>query len=204
MKVEIPYNPLDKKNLGVSVAEAMLQRPVETLPPKEIFIGAGIYAIYYVGSHPLYEPLVERNRGGRFVAPIYVGKAVPEGSRKGGLGLDVDPGTALHKRLKEHVSSILQASNLEISDFHYRHLTVDDIWIPLGESLLIEMFSPVWNKALDGFGNHAPGGGRDKQKRSPWDTLHPGRSWAETLPPNEKSAEELTLVVRYFLTTHSG
>jgi hypothetical protein len=26
---------------------------------------------------------------------------------------------------------------------------VDDIWIPLGESLLIEMFSPLWNKVLD-------------------------------------------------------
>lgn len=203
MKIETPYNPLDKKNLGVSVAEAMLQRPVEPLPPKEVFIGAGIYAIYYVGAYPVYEPLAKNNRGGRFTAPIYVGKAVPEGSRKGGLGLDVDPGTALHKRLKEHVSSIVQASNLEISDFHYRHLTVDDIWIPLGESLLIEMFSPIWNMALDGFGNHAPGGGRDKQKCSPWDTLHPGRSWAESLPPNDKSPEELKLIVRDFLTSHS-
>ena len=40
-----PYNPLDKRNLGASVAAAMLASPVHTLPP-EPFIGAGVYAIY--------------------------------------------------------------------------------------------------------------------------------------------------------------
>ena len=45
MRVEPPYNPLDKKNLGVSVADALLARNVESLPLSEPFIGAGIYAI---------------------------------------------------------------------------------------------------------------------------------------------------------------
>jgi hypothetical protein len=31
MRVETPYNPLDKKNLGVSVADALLARRVEPL-----------------------------------------------------------------------------------------------------------------------------------------------------------------------------
>ena len=31
MRVEPPYNPLDKKNLGVSVADALLVRRVEPL-----------------------------------------------------------------------------------------------------------------------------------------------------------------------------
>ena len=35
---------------------------------------------------------------------------------------------------------------------------MDDIWIPLGESLLIEMFVPLWNRILDGFGIHDLGG----------------------------------------------
>jgi len=30
----------------------------------------------------------------------------------------------------------------------------------------------------DGFGNHDPGSGRYNQKRSVWDQVHPGRSWA--------------------------
>jgi hypothetical protein len=45
LKTETPYNPLDKKNLGISVADAMLSRPVTSLPPKEGFIAAGIYAL---------------------------------------------------------------------------------------------------------------------------------------------------------------
>lgn len=49
MKHENPYNPLDKKNLGASVAEALLERTVHPLGKLEVFVGAGIYAIYYTG-----------------------------------------------------------------------------------------------------------------------------------------------------------
>jgi Eco29kI restriction endonuclease len=75
VKVEPPYNPLDKRNLGVSVADAMLQQPVVALPPPERFIAAGIYAIYYVGEYPHYALIAERNRDEKFDQPIYVGKA---------------------------------------------------------------------------------------------------------------------------------
>ena len=91
IRVEPPYNPLDKKNLGVSVADAMLERPVEKLPPEEPFIGAGIYAIYYVGNFPAYKPIAEKNVKKKFAQPIYVGKAVPKGARIGGA-LDPEPG----------------------------------------------------------------------------------------------------------------
>ena len=93
---------------------------------------------------------------------IYVGKAVPDGARKGGQGDDVDPGTALFKRLTDHAKSIDAATNLKLEDFRCRFLSVDDIWIPLTESLLIERFKPVWNRILDGFGNHDPGKGRHR------------------------------------------
>lgn len=40
-----PYNPLDKRNLGASVAATMLAAPIHTLPP-EPFIGAGVEVIW--------------------------------------------------------------------------------------------------------------------------------------------------------------
>lgn len=178
-----PFNPLDKTNLGESVAEALLQQPIGPLPPETPFTGAGVYAIYYEGRFGLYEEAVKRNRKAKHGWPIYVGKAVPAGARKGGYGLGADPGQVLYKRLDEHASSIEQAENLDLSDFRCRFLVVDDIWIPLAEALLIEMFSPLWNRKIDGFGNHDPGSGRSNQQRSPWDTIHPGRPWAEKLQP---------------------
>lgn len=192
MKKETPYNPLDKRNLGVSVADAFLQGPVGPLPPKEKFIGAGIYAIYYTGcTFAAYERIAELNRDGNFRWPIYVGKAVPEGARKGGFGVGTYEGTALFKRLAEHSKSVEQATNLNLEDFHCRYLVVDDIWIPLAESLLIEKVSPLWNNTIDGFGNHDPGAGRYNQKRSPWDVLHAGRAWALKCTENDKTAAEI-------------
>lgn len=44
-----PYNPLDKKNLGVSAATAMLSSKVHKLPPSK-FIGAGVYGFKIVSQ----------------------------------------------------------------------------------------------------------------------------------------------------------
>lgn len=41
--------------------------------PPESFIGAGVYALYYIGNSPYYKCLYELNRLS-FVQPIYVGK----------------------------------------------------------------------------------------------------------------------------------
>ncbi|MDD3470661.1 MAG: Eco29kI family restriction endonuclease [Thermoguttaceae bacterium] len=106
-----PFNPLDKCNLAESVAEAMLERPISKLPP-DPFIGAGIYAIYYVGDFPLYRKIAKLNQGQKFAQPIYVWKAVPAGVRKGGFGLGDEPGQALYKRLCDHAKSIEEAKNL--------------------------------------------------------------------------------------------
>ena len=88
-----PFNPLDKRHLGASVANALLESETYPLPP-EPFIGAGVYALYYLGDFPAYEVLAEVNRNGQYACPIYVGKAVPDGARKGGQGDEVDPGPA--------------------------------------------------------------------------------------------------------------
>ena len=105
-----PFNPLEKSNLGESVADAVMNSPIQRLPP-EPFIGAGVYMLYYTGDLPIYRRLSERNKEGKFQSPIYIGKAVPAGARKGGGTLNVDHGTALLKRLTEHSDSIKSAAN---------------------------------------------------------------------------------------------
>jgi hypothetical protein len=193
-----PYNPLAKRNLGVSVADAMLQQPISELPPKEKFIGAGIYAIYYTGEFEHYSPISEANRGDKWEQPIYVGKAIPEGGRKGGFGLNASTGTDLYQRLAKHARSINEATNLNLDDFYCRFLVVDDIWIPLGESLLIETFKPLWNRVVDGFGNNDPGKGRYNQQRSPWDVIHFGRPWAEKCQPGKSEEDIILSISKYF------
>ncbi|MCD0277949.1 Eco29kI family restriction endonuclease [Xanthomonas melonis] len=182
----IPFNPLDKKNLGASVAEALLTKEVHPLGQLPQFEGAGIYAIYYTGEFEAYQQVSRLNANGSFMLPIYVGKAIPAGARVGG-SVDVPAGKVLFKRLKEHADSIRSASNLSIDDFFCRFLVVDDIWIPLGESLIISRFTPVWNSLIDGFGNHNPGRGRHAGMRPRWDVLHPGREWAERLAERPES-----------------
>lgn len=189
------YNPLDYENLGHSVVDAVLARLVVPLIDLTPFDGAGIYAIYYTGPFPAYATLADRNQQERFEAPIYVGKAVPSGARKGGGRGQGARNQALFRRLAEHAGSIAQAVNLELEDFYCRYLIVDDIWIPLGESLIIERFQPIWNVVVDGFGNHDPGSGRYSGQRPMWDVLHPGRPWAERLRENRRSEEDILRLV---------
>lgn len=200
MSQDAPYNPLAKKNLGESVAEALLRRDVFALADAKRLVGAGIYALYYVGDFPIYAPLAADNAGGRFMQPIYVGKAVPKGARKGGLGLEADKGTALRRRLRIHMKSIDQANNLSLADFHFRALTLDDIWIPLGENVVIEKYQPLWNRVIDGFGNNTPGARRATQHRSQWDVLHPGRSSAEKLAANPLPITDIESRVEKFFS----
>jgi len=201
---DAPFNPLDKRHLGESVAAALLGRPPGPLPPPKKFSGAGVYAIYYAGEFPPYHPLVQTNRQTTDERPIYVGKAVPRGARMGGFGLDTGTGTPLYSRLREHARSIQQTGSLRLADFYCRYLVADDIWIPLGESLLIQNFQPVWNVLIEGFGIHKPGRGREQQVQSKWDTLHPGRKLAGNLPPNPQTASELQKLVEDFFAGRIG
>jgi hypothetical protein len=186
----VAYNPLDRRHLGESVAMALLERPPQRLPP-EPFLGSGIYAIYYTGAFEPYARIGEINRTKALLWPLYVGRAVPAGARKGDQLEASQEGSELFNRLKKHAQSITQATNLELADFMCRYLVVDDIFIPLGETLMIQKYSPVWNKVLDGFGINDPGKGRKDQQRSTWDTLHPGRPYATRLGPNSKTVETI-------------
>jgi hypothetical protein len=118
-----------------------------------VFEGSGVYAIYYHGDFRGYSSLVNAADA----PPIYVGKAVPSGARKGGRR--VLGGKELYQRLREHSESIEQAQNLELAHFTCRYLVVVPVWITLAERFLVEHYQPVWNVAIDGFGNdllHSP------------------------------------------------
>lgn len=199
------YNPLDKINLGKSVADALLEQPVHALDAIPPFEGAGIYVLYYRGGFPAYAPIATANAGeARW--PIYIGKAIPSGGRKGASLSASARGTPLYKRLMEHRDSVRDvergSGTLAVSDFQARYLTVDDIWIPLGESLLITRFRPIWNIALDGFGNHDPGSGRYGGLRPLWDFLHPGREWATRCAQRTETADEVIGRLADYLAAH--
>ena len=204
-----PYNPLDRVELGKSVERALLARPLVTLagflarrPQK--FPGAGLYALYYVGPLEAYADIAPPRREPGDV-PIYVGRARPPGARQGALGLESTASEpVLFDRLREHARSIdtvekyadeVSKPDLALSDFLCRHLVADDIWVPMGEALLIGHYRPVWNVVVDGFGNHPPGGGRARQAKSPWDTLHPGRRWAFDLPDSSRDGRQIRLLM---------
>jgi len=196
-----PYNPLDIAHLGESIGTALLTAEPTRLDLLPKFYGAGVYAIYYTGNDAPYETLGAANRNGAFTTPIYVGKAVPDGARKGVAVATASGGRALSGRLSNHAVSVSQATNLKIEDFWARWLVTEAIWIPLGEGLLISRFAPVWNALVDGFGNHAPGAGRVDGALSRWDTLHPGRStepvlWSDAYKARDETPGDLEQLVR--------
>lgn len=193
-----PYNPLAKANLGRSIAQKLLEQPLSPLPPDR-FAGAGVYALYYAGDFPAYRRISLKHTGGLPEIPIYVGKAIATGGRKGNVDPDESTGRYLYARLRSHVLSIKRAENLELGDFRCRYLVVDEVFIGLGERLAIYEFRPVWNVMIDGFGNNKPGKGRDNMERPRWDTLHPGRQWATALRSREETQEQLIAIVDEFL-----
>ncbi|EOJ3671601.1 Eco29kI family restriction endonuclease [Vibrio parahaemolyticus] len=140
------------------------------------FLGAGVYALYLVDAVGTpYEGFVDSTR------PIYVGKAVPEGSRQ---GRTINTTTSkLSARIREHKRSI-ESVQLGAYRFEVRFAVLTEQGLDLIsalESALIRQFMPLWNSYIDGFGNHDPGRGRYEQSISEWDTLHEGRVWASRL-----------------------
>ena len=186
------YDPLTYDNLMAGLARHFEQLPHQPLATIDTEVeGSGVYALFYRGTFPAYQAVANG------ATPVYVGKAVPPGSRSGGILDGQKP--ELRRRLREHAKSIDAATNLNVADFVCKHLAVEPVWITLAEQFLIQHHKPVWNLCLDGFGNHDPGGGRRAGERSWWDTLHPGRIWADKLAEREADAEQAQAKVIEFL-----
>ncbi|MDR1767392.1 MAG: Eco29kI family restriction endonuclease, partial [Propionibacteriaceae bacterium] len=77
-----PFNPLAMESLAHSIVTRMTEMTPVPLDDVPLFPGAGLYAIYYHGEFPAYADLAALNRPVATV-PIYVGKSVPAGGRKG-------------------------------------------------------------------------------------------------------------------------
>jgi ngoMIIIM protein len=199
-----PFDPLEYKNLGESIVRAMNEQPVHSLDNLEKFEGAGIYALYYTGDFLAYSPISRANKKSPGSVPIYIGKAEAENARKGGSVDDVIgndyKGTKLFSRVMKHKQSIEKVSNLDVKDFHVRVLVVTPTWIPLAETIAIRNSRPLWNVVIDGLGNHDPGKGRYSGMRPIWDTLHPGRPWADKLKPRPETPEFFEQKIQAHLT----
>lgn len=168
---EAVFDPSDPKIVGRFVALAMVAQERRPLSGVERFYGAGVYAIYYRGAFAPYQPISGTE------TPLYVGKADPQK----GARTPMEQGDKLSGRLNEHRKNIERADNVNIADFDYRALVVQSGWQTAAEAYLIHLFRPVWNSEvgiLYGLGKHGDAASTRANKRSPWDTMHPGRKWA--------------------------
>lgn len=189
------YNPLEYGAITDSISRQFFSTDPVPLAEVTSFEGSGIYALFYTGRFPAYARLAAENRRVPGSLPIYIGKAAPS-RRKGDqsvmdLAANVYEGTGLFTRIKNHRASIEAAKNLDVSDFTVRLLVLAYIWVPMAETAMINRFLPLWNNVVDGFGNHNPGKGRINGVRPRWDTLHPGREWADRYPERDETAEDI-------------
>jgi hypothetical protein len=177
----------DSRKIREELLNKIEQQAFRDLPPEK-FYGAGIYFLYYSGNFDSYQRFIKN--------PIYVGKAEPKGSRK---GIEINSvGAKIFSRLRHHANSISETQNLTTKEFKCKYLLIEDIWIEAAERVMIKHFAPIWNCLIEGFGNNVAGQGRGKQKRSCWDTLHPGRKLSLELPSNSKSIEEIIIEIDTF------
>lgn len=180
------FDPSNPKVIGRFTALAMVAQ--ERVPLADIgqFYGSGVYAIYYRGAYPLYAPLSGSE------TPIYVGQAAPG---EQGAHTARDQGPRLAARLNEHRKNIIKAeTTLDIADFDARFLVVQSGWETAAEDYLIHLFRPIWNSEtnlLYGLGKHGDAATTRANKRSPWDTLHPGRAWAAKSAEDARTPEQI-------------
>ncbi|WP_122574980.1 Eco29kI family restriction endonuclease [Pseudomonas viridiflava] len=180
------FDPADPITAGRIVALTLISQPLHALASIPNFYGAGVYALYYNGGFPAYGALSNSDH------PIYVGKADPSlSSAKEAIA----QGTKLSIRLNEHAKSIRKAeSTLNIDDFKCRFLIVQSGFQKAAEDYLIGFFKPIWNsetKICFGLGKHGDSAETRDNKRSPWDTMHPGRSWADKSSKDQKTTEQI-------------
>lgn len=176
--------------------------PVHPLPPPEAFKGAGVYAIYCIAKQGVYSKFgLEINRLS-YKVPIYVGKAVPSGWRQSRTSERDSNAQSLFSRLRQHATSITDGKGLILGDFACRFAIFEGDAVQMiaaVEAAIIGEHTPLWNSVIDGFGNHAPGAKRVSGRVTQWDTLHPGRGWAEKMTGEKHSLNEIKRRVKDYL-----
>ncbi|MBV5323369.1 Eco29kI family restriction endonuclease, partial [bacterium] len=74
------------------------------------------------------------------------------------------------------------------------------------EDYLINFFKPIWNsetKICFGLGKHGDSSDTRGNKRSPWDTMHPGRAWATSTTENQKELALILEQINLHLAQHA-
>jgi hypothetical protein len=149
------------------------------------FYGAGVYAIYYEGkSVEAYLRLSGTE------SPVYVGKADPDEAY---AETTEEQGEALYRRLKEHARNIAK-TDLDLRDFTCRYVAIQSGMQSAVEHFMIQFYQPIWNKEMKvcfGIGKHGDSARTRANKRSPWDTMHPGRRWAGETKEDQKSLSKV-------------
>ena len=180
------FDPSEPKVVGRFVSLALVAQARHPLSEIPRAYGSGVYAIYYTGDFEDYKPLC------RTETPIYVGQAAPLASS---AKTPKQQGARLCGRLSDHKKNIAKASStLRLEDFEFRSLVVQSGWETAAEDYLIHLFHPIWNSEtgiLYGLGKHGDSAETRGNKRSPWDTFHPGRVWAAASAEDAKSPEEI-------------
>lgn len=167
------FDPSNPKIVGRFVSLALVAQSRLPMSAISRFYGSGVYAIYYNGNFEPYRRISNSE------TPIYVGQAAPliKNART-----PSEQGEKLSSRLIEHFKNISKATTtLSIGDFEYRALVVQSGWETAAEDYLIHLFHPIWNSETQlvyGLGKHGDAAITRSNKRSPWDTMHPGRVWA--------------------------
>jgi hypothetical protein len=188
------FDPSNPKVVGRFVSLALVAQQRHPLAEIPRFYGSGIYAIYYTGRFAAYAPISDSE------TPIYVGQAAPQLNN---ARTPIEQGPRLCGRLSDHRKNIGTATTtLDLADFEFRSLVVQSGWETAAEDYMIHLFRPIWNSEtgiLYGLGKHGDDAGTRANKRSPWDTLHPGRKWAEKSKEDAKSPQTIeTELARHF------
>ncbi len=194
------FDPSKPEVIGKLIGDTMLEQPRVSLSSVPRFYGSGVYAIYYIGNFPAYAPISGTD------TPIYVGKADPASTD---ASTPEEQGERLYGRLtNDHSRSIRQVEgharssdtdpHIKLAEFECRYLVVRSAWQRTAEDYLIDMLKPIWNDQVGicfGFGKHGDSPTTRSNKRSPWDTLHPGRPWATKQGnlPNQLTAQQITV-----------
>jgi hypothetical protein len=167
------FDPGNPKIVGRFISLALVAQPRQPLAVIPRSYGSGVYAIYYNGGFAHYAPISSSE------TPIYVGQAAPAVNN---ARTPMEQGDRLCRRLDEHRKNIEKASStLDVGDFEFRSLVVQSGWETAAEDYLIHLFRAISNSEtgiLYGLGKHGDDAVTRANKRSPWDTLHPGRAWA--------------------------
>ena len=133
--------------------------------------------------------------------PIYVGKADPAVDYAETVE---DQGQSLYHRLREHARNIAK-TDLDLADFRYRAAAIQSGMQAAVEDFMIRMFHPIWNKEVRicyGIGKHGDSPVTRANKRSPWDTMHPGRKWAVHTKADQMARGEIESKIQAHFQRH--